>query len=430
MLALGVVIVSASDAFQGDLVAILFGQILGTTTEQLVLMGAAAVAVTVIAAVASRPFLLLSFDPEQADVAGFPSRRYHALMLLLVALTVVVAFEAVGTLLVFGMLLAPSATGALVAHRTGVDDGRRGRRRHDRDLSRAARELLVRRRGLGDDRPDRRHDLLRRPLRDVGARAAAGGCGHRPRDRRDARGSRTPMSATPGAMSAAPTREVGAAAVEARSLDIGYPGEVVVGGIDLVVQARSSLALVGTNGSGKSTLIRTIVGLLPPLAGSLTVFGAAPGRSPTRVAYAAQFHAGAHILPIRVTDVVRMARFAHLGLVGRMTSTDHDLVRWAMESMGVADLGRAPLRTLSGGQRQRVYLAQALARQADLIVLDEPTAGLDAGGRERYLDAFAASCIAAPRSSRPPTTSARRPSTTRCSCSHAGWSRSGAATSS
>ena len=79
----------------------------------------------------------------------------------------------------------------------------------------------------------------------------------------------------------------------------------------------SSLALVGTNGSGKSTLIRTIVGLLPPLAGSLTVFGAAPGRSPTRVAYAAQFHAGAHILPIRVTDVVRMARFAHLGLVGR-----------------------------------------------------------------------------------------------------------------
>ena len=197
------------------------------------------------------------------------------------------------------------------------------------------------------------------------------------------------MSATPGAMSAAPTREVDAAAVEARSLDIGYPGEVVVGGIDLVVQARSSLALVGTNGSGKSTLIRTIVGLLPPLAGSLTVFGAAPGRSPTRVAYAAQFHAGAHILPIRVTDVVRMARFAHLGLVGRMTSSDHDLVRWAMESMGVADLGRAPLRTLSGGQRQRVYLAQALARQADLIVLDEPTAGLDAGGRERYLDAFA-----------------------------------------
>lgn len=117
MLALGVVIVSASDAFQGDLVGILFGEILGTTTTQLVVMAVAAIAVMVVAAIASRPFLLLSFDPEQADVAGFPSRRYHALMLLLIALTVVVAFEAVGTLLVFGMLLAPAATGALLAHR-------------------------------------------------------------------------------------------------------------------------------------------------------------------------------------------------------------------------------------------------------------------------------------------------------------------------
>lgn len=119
MLALGVVIVSASDAFAGDLLAILFGQILGTSQEQLILMTAATIIVVVVAAVAARPFLLLSFDPELADVSGFPSGRYHALMLLLVALTVVVAFQTVGTLLVFGMLLAPAATGALVAHRVG-----------------------------------------------------------------------------------------------------------------------------------------------------------------------------------------------------------------------------------------------------------------------------------------------------------------------
>jgi ABC-type Mn2+/Zn2+ transport system ATPase subunit len=186
-------------------------------------------------------------------------------------------------------------------------------------------------------------------------------------------------------MSAPPS----AAAVEARALGIGHPGEVVVAGIDLVVPPRSSLALVGTNGSGKSTLIRTIVGLLPPLDGALTVFGRPPGASPQRVAYVGQFHAGAHVLPIGVIDVVRMGRFAHLGLLGRMGASDHELVRSAMASMGVADLGHAPLRSLSGGQRQRVYLAQALARHADLIVLDEPTAGLDAGGRERYLDAFA-----------------------------------------
>ena len=117
MLALGVVMISASDAFQGDLVAILFGQILGTSWQQLAIMFVATLLVLVVTYFASRPFLLLSFDPEQADVAGFSSRRYHVLMLLLVALTVVVAFQTVGTLLVFGMLLAPAAAGALLVSR-------------------------------------------------------------------------------------------------------------------------------------------------------------------------------------------------------------------------------------------------------------------------------------------------------------------------
>jgi ABC-type Mn2+/Zn2+ transport system permease subunit len=119
MLALGVVMISYSDAFAGDLIAILFGQILGTSWEQVLVMAGATVVVLAVSVLAARPFLLLSFDPEQADVAGFPARRYHLLMLLLVALTVVVAFQTVGTLLVFGMLLAPAAAGALLAHRIG-----------------------------------------------------------------------------------------------------------------------------------------------------------------------------------------------------------------------------------------------------------------------------------------------------------------------
>src|SRR5688572_19976336 len=123
----------------------------------------------------------------------------------------------------------------------------------------------------------------------------------------------------------APRDPHAAPAVATRGLDIGHPGEVVVSDIDLVVPARSSLALVGTNGSGKSTLIRTVIGLIPPVGGSIEVFDAAPGGAPTRVAYVAQFHAAAHVLPIRVIDVVRMARFASLGLLRRMSSTDHDL---------------------------------------------------------------------------------------------------------
>jgi ABC-type Mn2+/Zn2+ transport system ATPase subunit len=180
------------------------------------------------------------------------------------------------------------------------------------------------------------------------------------------------------------------AVVEAEGLAVGFRGDVVVADIHIRVAPRSSLALVGTNGSGKSTLLRTLVGLLPARGGELRVLGRPPGGSPRRVAYLAQFDSSGFILPLRAIDVVRMARFSSLGLVGRASSADHDLVRWAMEAMGVADLASSPLRSLSGGQRRRVYLAQVLARRADLILLDEPDAGLDAGGQERYLDAFAA----------------------------------------
>jgi ABC-type Mn2+/Zn2+ transport system ATPase subunit len=181
-----------------------------------------------------------------------------------------------------------------------------------------------------------------------------------------------------------------ASAVEAEGLAVGFRGDVVVADIHVRVAPRSSLALVGTNGSGKSTLLRTLVGLLPSQGGELRVLGRPQGASPRRVAYLTQFHSSGFILPLRAIDVVRMARFPDLGLVGRASSADHDLVRWAMETMGVADLASSPLRSLSGGQRQRVYLSQVLARRADLILLDEPDAGLDAGGREQYLDAFAA----------------------------------------
>lgn len=120
MLALGVVIVSRSATFTGDLVTILFGQVLGTSVQSLAIQGIATAVVVVVALVCARPFLLLSFDPEQADVSGFPSRRFHAIMLLLVALTVVVSFQTVGTLLVFGMLIAPASTGALLARRVST----------------------------------------------------------------------------------------------------------------------------------------------------------------------------------------------------------------------------------------------------------------------------------------------------------------------
>lgn len=119
LLALGVVMVSSSGSLTGDLEAILFGEYLGVDRNDI--LGLAATCLLVLAAVAwsARPFVLLCFDEDSARVMGYPARRYHRLMLVMIAATVVVAFQAVGSLLVFGMLLAPAATGAVVAKRIG-----------------------------------------------------------------------------------------------------------------------------------------------------------------------------------------------------------------------------------------------------------------------------------------------------------------------
>lgn len=120
MLALGVVVVSRSGSFSGDLTRILFGEVLGIAWADIGLQLAATAAVGLAALVCARPFLLLSLDRDQTRVAGFSAERYHWVMMACVALVVIVSFQAVGTLLVFGMLVAPPATAALVARRVGA----------------------------------------------------------------------------------------------------------------------------------------------------------------------------------------------------------------------------------------------------------------------------------------------------------------------
>lgn len=120
LLALGVVMVSSSDSLGTSLEAILFGEFLGVDVADLVLQAIAAAVVGLVALWSARPFLLLCFDRDQAKVMGFRAEAYHRLMLVLVAGTIVVSFQTVGSLLVFGMLLAPAGVGALVARRVGV----------------------------------------------------------------------------------------------------------------------------------------------------------------------------------------------------------------------------------------------------------------------------------------------------------------------
>jgi ABC-type Mn2+/Zn2+ transport system ATPase subunit len=175
-------------------------------------------------------------------------------------------------------------------------------------------------------------------------------------------------------------------ALSARGLAVGYEGRAVVSGIDLELPRGATIALVGTNGSGKSTLLKTAVGILPPCAGEIEVLGRPAGSGPTRIGYLGQFHGGDILLPLRAADIVMMGRYPGKGLLGQLTAADRASVAGAMERLEIAHLAGEPLRELSGGQQQRVYIAQVLAQSADLIVLDEAGAGLDAAGAQLLLD--------------------------------------------
>ena len=169
-------------------------------------------------------------------------------------------------------------------------------------------------------------------------------------------------------------------ALTLKEVSIGYDGITVLSGLNLTIPRGASLALVGSNGSGKTTLVKTLAGLLPVIKGTLEVLGDTPGRQPLRIAYHGQFHPNAFILPLRSIDVVMMARYPFRGFFRRLTKEDNNIVRESLTFMDALELSEKQLNTLSGGQKQKVFLSYTLARNADLLLLDEPTAGLDVYG--------------------------------------------------
>ena len=172
------------------------------------------------------------------------------------------------------------------------------------------------------------------------------------------------------------------ALIDTDDLAVGFDRHVVVDCINLSVEPGGLVVLMGTNGSGKSTILRTLAGLLEPVSGDCRVLGEWPGRRSADVAYLPQHPKSLATLPLRAADVVRMGRFASLGLLRPGGSEDREAVDTAMERMGVGQFRNKPMHALSGGQQQRVHLAQVLARRARVVLLDEPTAGLDAQGRK------------------------------------------------
>lgn len=183
------------------------------------------------------------------------------------------------------------------------------------------------------------------------------------------------------------------ALLEAQDLAVGHGARVVARDIALRLDAGRVLCLLGPNGGGKTTLLRTLLGLIPPLAGSVRVGGAAIGRLARRevarrLAYVPQAGLGGFGYAAR--DVVVMGRAARLPLLAAPGCTDMAAAQAALDRLGIGHLGATPVTRLSGGERQLVLVARALAQEAAVLVLDEPTASLDFGNQALVLRQVAA----------------------------------------
>jgi ABC-type Mn2+/Zn2+ transport system ATPase subunit len=181
------------------------------------------------------------------------------------------------------------------------------------------------------------------------------------------------------------TQDVAAAAV-ARDLRLAFGTRVALDDASFTLPRAAIVALIGPNGSGKSTLLRALAGLVEPRAGELDV----PARDRRGdVALVLQTTDVDRTLPITVREAVTMARYARLGPFGRLRAADRAAVDRALDRLDIADLSGRQLHELSGGQRQRVLVAQGLAQEASLVLLDEPVTGLDVLSRRLILDAVA-----------------------------------------
>ena len=176
--------------------------------------------------------------------------------------------------------------------------------------------------------------------------------------------------------------------VELRDVTFSYGGRPVVDGVSLDVAEGAFLGFVGPNGSGKTTLLELMVGLHRPDSGSVTLFDrpAHAFAEADRVGYVPQNVAAADTeMPATVREVVRMGRYPHK-LFGRFDRSDRRAVDAALDRVGIRTLEDRRIGRLSGGQRQRAFIARALAAEADLLVLDEPTVGVDAESRDAFYD--------------------------------------------
>nr|MDT0662419.1 metal ABC transporter ATP-binding protein [Micromonospora sp. DSM 115978] len=173
---------------------------------------------------------------------------------------------------------------------------------------------------------------------------------------------------------------------------VAYDDRPVLRDVSLTVAAGEVVAILGANGSGKSTLIRAILGLVPLAGGTVELFGTPLRRFRDwrRIGYVPQRMGAGSGVPATVAEVVASGRLARRGVLRPAGAADRAAVDRALTAVGLADRAGDPVATLSGGQQQRTLIARALAGEPELLVLDEPTAGVDAASQAAFSTALVA----------------------------------------
>ena len=177
--------------------------------------------------------------------------------------------------------------------------------------------------------------------------------------------------------------------LELRELSCGYRATPVLRGVSFTVEPGETLCLLGPNGVGKTTLLRTVLGLLKPLAGEVRVDGRSlSGRSRRETARLLAYVPQAHTppFPFSVFDVVLAGRTAHVGLFATPAHEDRLVAMEALELLGIGPLARRPYTEISGGERQLALIARAVAQEPRVLLLDEPSSNLDFGNQLRLLE--------------------------------------------
>lgn len=176
--------------------------------------------------------------------------------------------------------------------------------------------------------------------------------------------------------------------IDLRGASFGYAGTPVVSDLDLTLRQGESLALLGANGCGKSTLVRGLLGLNERLGGHVEILGERPDRLTRRgrIGYVPQRHTLSTSVVATVGEIVAIGRLPRLPLVGRFRARDRQIVAEALDLVGLGGMQRRDVTHLSGGQQRRVLVARALASQPELLIMDEPTAGVDAQNQGALVD--------------------------------------------